>query len=59
MVVVDGGFVGVYSAGVTIGDQVDDQGQVVLKDTSDASKTAYGLVLVSLVLGNKARSTIM
>ena len=25
-------------AGVTIGDQVDDQGQVVFKDTSDASK---------------------
>ena len=55
----DGGFLLEYiPAGVTIGDQVDDQGQVVFKDTSDASKTACGLVLVSLVLGNKARSTI-
>lgn len=56
----DGGFLLEYiPAGVTIGDQVDDQGQVVFKDTSDASKTVCGLVLVSLVLGNKARSTIM
>ena len=38
----DGGFfVGVYSCRRTIGDQVDDQGQVVFKDTSDASKTAF------------------
>ncbi|MFR2078584.1 MAG: hypothetical protein ACLS3V_00655 [Streptococcus sp.] len=38
--VVDGGFFLEYiPAGVTIGDQVDDQGQVVFKDTSDASKT--------------------
>ena len=35
----DGGFLLEYiPAGVTIGDQVDDQGQVVFKDTSDASK---------------------
>ncbi len=34
----DGGFLLEYiPAGVTIGDQVDDQGQVVFKDTSDAS----------------------
>ena len=33
--------------------RVDDQGQVVFKDTSDASKTACGLVLVSLVLGTR------
>ena len=33
----DGGFLLEYiPAGVTIGDQVDDQGQVVFKDTSDA-----------------------
>ena len=39
MVVVMGGFLLEYiPAGVTIGDQVDDQGQVVFKDTSDASK---------------------
>ena len=35
----DGGFLLEYiPAGMTIGDQVDDQGQVVFKDTSDASK---------------------
>lgn len=35
----DGGFLLEYiPAGVTIGDQVDDQGQVVFKDTSDTSK---------------------
>lgn len=35
----DGGFLLEYiPAGVTIGDQVDDQGQVVFKDTSDAYK---------------------
>ena len=35
----DGGFLLEYiPAGVTIGDQVDDQGQVVFKDISDASK---------------------
>ena len=35
----DGGFLLEYiPAGVTIGDQVDDQGQVVFKDKSDASK---------------------
>lgn len=35
----DGGFLLEYiPAGVTIGDQVDDQGQVVFKDSSDATK---------------------
>lgn len=35
----DGGFLLEYiPVGVSIGDQVDDQGQVVFKDTSDASK---------------------
>ena len=38
----DGGFLLEYiPAGVTIGDQVDDQGQVVFKDTSDASKNRW------------------
>lgn len=35
----DGGFLLEYiPAGVTIGDQVDDQGQVVFRDSSDATK---------------------
>ena len=35
----DGGFLLEYiPAGVSIGDQVDDQGQVVFKDSSDATK---------------------
>ena len=35
----DGGFLLEYiPAGVTIGDQVDDQGQVVFKDSSDTTK---------------------
>ncbi len=34
----DGGFLLGIFTGVTISDQVDDQGQVVFKDTSDASK---------------------
>ena len=46
----DGGFLLEYiPAGVTIGDQVDDQGQVVFKDTSDASKNRlwYGVGIAS------------
>ena len=56
----DGGFLLEYiPAGVTIGDRSMIKDKSSLKIHQMPLKTAYGLVLVSLVLGNKARSTIM
>lgn len=45
---------GVYSCGVTIGDQVEIMlTKSSLRSLIDASKTACGSVLVSLVLGTR------